>query len=77
MSRTLLGKTIPQEQLLKMLKEGKSELIKGFRSKRTKRLFDAFLLLDEKGGLKFEFPPRPPKKKTAKKAARKAAAKKE
>jgi DNA topoisomerase-3 len=37
-------------------------------SKRTKRPFDAFLVLDTKTGkVGFEFPPRPAKKKAAKK----------
>ena len=35
----------------------KTALIKGFRSNKTRRLFDAYLLL-EKGKLKFDFPPR-------------------
>jgi DNA topoisomerase-3 len=51
-----------------MLTEGKTGLIKGFISNRTKRPFDAFLTFDpETGKVGFEFPPRP-----AKKAAKKA-----
>lgn len=71
MGRTLLGKTIPPEQVVKLLEEGKTELIKGFRSNRTKRLFDAFLVI-KNGDVKFEFDnsKRPPKKKrTAKKTS--------
>jgi DNA topoisomerase-3 len=68
MSRTLLGKAIETDQVKKLLSEGKTDLIKGFRSKRTNRLFDAFLIT--KGtGIGFEFPPRPAKKKKAKKSS--------
>ncbi|MCH8474602.1 MAG: DNA topoisomerase III [Opitutales bacterium] len=76
LSRTMLGKTLPAEEVKKLLTERKTGLIEGFRSKRTKRLFSAHLLLKEDGGIGFEFPPRAPKKKTAKKVAAKKAAKK-
>ncbi|MGF1448053.1 MAG: DNA topoisomerase III [Opitutales bacterium] len=75
-NRILLGKTIEREQFAKLLENGKTDLIKGFRSNRTRRLFDAFLLLEENGNLKFDFPPRAPKKKTARKTAAKKTAKK-
>ena len=52
-----------------MITKGKTDLIKGFISNRTKRPFDAFLTFEpESGKVGFEFPPRP-----AKKAAKKAA----
>lgn len=70
-SRTLLGKTLPPEEVAKMLEEGKTGLIKGFKSKRTGRLFDAFLLLKPGGNIGFEFPPRPARKGAAKKTAAK------
>lgn len=66
LSRTMLGKTLPREEVAKLLETGKTGLIKGFKSKRTGRLFDAFLFLKPRGGIGFEFPPR---KKVAKKAA--------
>jgi DNA topoisomerase-3 len=72
LSRMMLGKTLPREEVVKLLDEGKTGLIKGFKSKRTGRLFDAFLILKPKGGIGFEFPPR---KKVAKKATKKAAEK--
>jgi DNA topoisomerase-3 len=40
-----------------LLTQGKTELIKGFISKK-KRPFDAYLLMDAKGKVTFEFPPR-------------------
>ena len=56
-SSVLLGKEIPMEAIQKLLAGEKTELIKGFRSNKTRRLFDAYLTL-EKGKLKFDFPPR-------------------
>ena len=49
-------------------------LIKGFRSNKAHRLFDAFLYLDKAGNLKFDFPPRT---FTAKRFTKKPAAKAE
>ncbi len=66
MSRNILGKEIDEEQLRRVLAEGKSELITGFVSQRTHRPFDAFLVLDaKKGNVGFEFPPREPRQKGA------------
>ena len=68
-----LGKTILQKELQpsevgKLFTEGKTDLLDGFVSKRTKRPFKAHLTLDlESGKIGFEFAPRPAKK-TAKKA---------
>ena len=68
-----LGKTILQKELQateveKLFTEGKTPLLDGFVSKRTKRPFKAHLTLDfETGKIGYEFAPRP-----AKKAARKA-----
>jgi DNA topoisomerase-3 len=61
--RKILQREIPQEELLKMLAEGKTGVIKGFISNRTKRPFDAHLTFDAATGkVGFEFPPRPAKK---------------
>ena len=66
--RTILQQEIPREEFIKMLSEGKTGLIKGFISNRTKRPFDAFLTFDlSSAKIGFEFPPRP-----AKKAAKKS-----
>lgn len=58
--KILLGKEIPLEAIQKMLTGVgvKTELIKGFRSNKTHRTFDAFLYVDKSGKLKFDFPPR-------------------
>ena len=55
--KVLLGKEIPLEEIKNLLAGKKTALIKGFRSNKTRRLFDAYLTL-EKGKLKFDFPPR-------------------
>lgn len=73
-SRTLLGKTIPAAQIVKLINDKKTDLIEGFRSKRTKRLFSAFLVLKKNGGIGFEFPPRQASAKGAP-AAKKSASK--
>ncbi len=76
-----LGKTILQKELNaadveKMLVEGKTALLPGFISKKTKRAFAAHLTLDpETAKIGFEFAPRA--KKSAKKATKKAAKEKE
>ena len=76
LSRTLLGKTIPPEEVQKLLSEKKTGLLEGFRSKRTKRLFSAHLILKEDGNIGFEFPPRAAKKTAKKKSAKKKSPKK-
>jgi DNA topoisomerase-3 len=67
--KNILHHEITVEQVKKMLTTGKTDVIKGFVSNRTKRKFDAHLTFDPKEGkIGFDFPPRP-----AKKAAKKAA----
>ena len=61
--KMILGRAIEQDHMRQLLTgDCKTELITGFISKR-KRPFDAFLLLDAKGKLTFEFPPRKKKKR--------------
>ncbi|MDD6814292.1 MAG: DNA topoisomerase 3 [Akkermansia muciniphila] len=61
-SRVLLGKELTEDDLRTLLSEGRTALITGFVSQRTRRPFDAFLVLDDKkGNVKFEFPPREPR----------------
>lgn len=72
-----LGKTILQKELTagdveKMLTNGKTDLLPGFISKKTKRAFAAHLTLDpETAKIGFEFAPRKAAKKGAKKQAKK------
>lgn len=63
MKKTLLGLTIPREQVEKLLSEKKTDLLSGFTSNKTKRKFDAFLVLKSSGKLGWEFPPREAKPK--------------
>ena len=70
-SRKILDREIPREQMIKLLAEGKTDLLEKFWSKRTKRPFDAYLTLQDNGQTKFEFPPRAAKKVAAKKTAKK------
>ncbi|MEA2116313.1 MAG: DNA topoisomerase III [Thermodesulfobacteriota bacterium] len=62
--KIILGRRIDPDYIEQLLTDGKTELINGFISKK-KRPFDAYLLLDDKGKLGFEFPPR--KKRARKK----------
>ncbi len=65
-SKMILGRRIDPDHIEQLLNNGKTDLINGFISKK-KRPFDAYLVLDDKGKLGFEFPPR--KRKGGKKAA--------
>jgi DNA topoisomerase-3 len=57
-TKSILGKTLSIEHIKAMLSGNKTALIKGFRSVKTRRLFDAFLKMDKKGKIGFEFPPK-------------------
>jgi DNA topoisomerase-3 len=61
MSKTILQRELPADQMRKMLAEGKSDVLKRFISKRG-RPFDAVLRL-EKGKLEWVFAKREPRKK--------------
>lgn len=67
----ILEQEITREQAVKLLTEKKTDLLTGFVSQRTKRPFKAFLVMDEKGKVGFEFPPREAKPKASKKSTRK------
>jgi len=56
-SKMILGRRIDKDHIIQLLDRGKTELITGFISRR-KKPFDAYLLLDSKGKITFEFPPR-------------------
>ena len=67
LGRAILQKEIEPDQAFKLLAEGKTDLIKGFVSNRTKRPFDAHLTMDfDKGKIGFAFPERAPKVPKAK-----------
>jgi DNA topoisomerase-3 len=80
LSKRLLFRVLPPDDVRKLLTGPNTEtsLLEGFISRRG-RPFNAHLYFDEKGGLKWKFPPRPKKastKKKAKKKTKKKAAKK-
>ena len=56
-AKSILGKTLNVDHIKSMISGEKTELIKGFRSAKTHRLFDAFLKMDKNGKIGFEFPP--------------------
>jgi DNA topoisomerase-3 len=60
-SKMILQREIPKEQVLKLINEGKTDLLPKFISKKG-RAFAAHLKLDN-GKIGFEFAPRAPKKK--------------
>ncbi len=62
-SKIILSKNIAPVHISQLLSQGKTELIKGFISKK-KRPFDAFLLLGKNGKITFDFPPRKTKTKS-------------
>lgn len=79
-SKRILNQEIPREQVAKILSEGRSDLIRGFISRRTNRPFDGFLKLAVEGDghqriakIKFEFPPRERRSGQGKKRAGKKA----
>jgi DNA topoisomerase-3 len=55
--KIILQQEISPEQIKKLLAEGKTELLKGFISKKTNRKFEAFLILKD-GKTAFDFPVR-------------------
>lgn len=84
--RIILQQEIVPEQMAKLLNNGKTDLLPGFISQRTRRPFKAYLVKDKNGKVSFEFEERktrapakgaekeaeaPAKKPAAKKAAAK------
>jgi DNA topoisomerase III len=55
--KIILQQEISPEQVKKLLAEGKTDLLKGFISKKTNRKFEAFLIVKD-GKTAFEFQPR-------------------
>ena len=71
--KIILRQEVAREQMVKLLKEGKTDLLPGFVSSRTGRPFKAFLVAQE-NKVGFEFEPRPARK-TAEAGRNKPAAK--
>jgi len=69
--KVILQQEISREQMEKLLKQGKTDLLDGFVSSRTRRKFKAFLTRQPDGKIGFEFEPRPekPGRKTPAKTA--------
>ncbi|MDR1458584.1 MAG: topoisomerase C-terminal repeat-containing protein, partial [Puniceicoccales bacterium] len=53
----VLGKELNKDQAIKLISDGKTDVIDGFRSKKTGRLFSASLIFNQ-GKLSFEFQPK-------------------
>jgi DNA topoisomerase-3 len=71
MAKRMLGHELNDEEIVALVKDGKSPLIADFVSNRTKRAFSAFLCVDATGKISFEFPPREAKPTTGRTAAAK------
>jgi DNA topoisomerase III len=75
--RIILQQEILPEQMVKLLNDGKTDLLPGFVSQRTRRPFKAFLVKGKDGKVSFEFeerkPKAPPKGKASVKIAEDAA----
>jgi DNA topoisomerase-3 len=72
-SKVILQQPLEPDQARKLLAEGRTELLRGFVSNRTRRKFAAFLITKPDGTIGFEFEPRAPR--GAAKAGAKTAAK--
>jgi DNA topoisomerase-3 len=67
--RIILQQEILPEQMAKLLNDGKTDLLPGFISQRTRRPFKAFLVKGKDGKISFEFEERKPKPGAKAKAA--------
>jgi DNA topoisomerase III len=71
--RVILQQPIEREQMVKLLTEGKTDLLTNFVSTKTKRPFKGYLVVERKKNevkVGFEFPPREPKAPKGAKAAK-------
>jgi DNA topoisomerase-3 len=74
--KIILTQPVSHEEVHKLLTEGKTSLLEGFVSNKTRRKFKAYLAYDKKEGkVVFEFEPRAAKVPVKKGAAKKSAAK--
>lgn len=73
--KIILQQPVSREQMSKLLETGKTDLLEGFVSNKTRRKFKARLAYDKKEGkVSFEFEPRAVKTPAAKKTVGKASA---
>ena len=72
--KVILQQEIAREQMAKLLGEGRTDLLTGFKSSRTGRNFKAYLVKQSDGKIGFEFEKKEPSAKTAAKTAARAAA---
>ncbi|MDX5363635.1 MAG: DNA topoisomerase III [Pseudazoarcus pumilus] len=68
--KIILQQPIEREQMARLLAEGRTELLKGFVSARTRRKFSAFLVRGADGKVGFEFETKTPKAGAADKGAK-------
>lgn len=76
--KIILQQPVERAQMAKLLADGRTELLRGFISARTRRKFSAYLVRGNDGKVGFEFEPRAPKagaKKSAEEPAKAAKAK--
>jgi DNA topoisomerase-3 len=57
--KIILQQEVARDQMSKLLAEGRTDLLQGFVSSRTRRRFKAFLVRGADGKIGFEFEPRP------------------
>jgi DNA topoisomerase III len=75
--KIILQQPVAREQMTKLLETGRTDLLEGFVSNKTRRKFKARLGYDKKEGkVSFEFEPRAPRAPAGKTAAAKSAASK-
>lgn len=67
MSHLILNQEIERKQMENLLNHRKTDLLTNFVSKRTHKKFSAFLVLDAKGKMAFEFEAKKTSRKTSKK----------
>ncbi|WP_175782411.1 DNA topoisomerase III [Burkholderia anthina] len=68
--KVILQQEITREQMAKLLADGRTDLLPGFKSSRTGRNFKAFLVKQPDGKIGFEFEKKEPKAAAAKKTAK-------
>ncbi len=59
--KVILQQPVEREQMVKLLAEGRTDLLKGFVSARTRRKFSAFLVRGKDGKVGFEFEAKKPR----------------